>query len=200
MLYCGHFGDVYIVGKIILLLADIWAKTDEEKAQEQSSQVDDTDTLDKEHQKIKEEIHRLKIENANISFDRWNEELTKLRDRIQNIAEQNFPHSWTGIEFTLSVLRILNIAECNLPFAGIILSRAGGNKTLSSGTVIPWPYVYYTRNFTAKAFVSHNTAVKPEKLPEIDMLPKIRFKQLLTPELTTLFSANEDALMEIWEL
>ena len=62
--------------------------------------------------------------------------------------------------------------------------------------VTRWPYVYYTRNFSAKAFVSHNTAVSKEKLSEIDMLPKIRFKQLLTPELTPLFSANEDALME----
>lgn len=77
-----------------------------------------------------------------------------------------------------------------------MLSRAGGNKTLSTSIVIPWPQVYYTRNFTAKAFVSHNTSVPNEVLKDIDMLPKIRFKLLLTPELTPLFSANEDQLTE----
>ena len=44
--------------------------------------------------------------------------------------------------------------------------------------------------------MSHNTAVSKEDLCEIDMLPKIRFKLLLTPELTPLFSASEDELME----
>ena len=64
-----------------------------------------TDTLNQEHQRIKEQIDRLKSDNTNISFDEWNEQLTKLRDKIQNIAERNFPHSWPGIEFTLSVLK-----------------------------------------------------------------------------------------------
>lgn len=196
MVYSGHFGDVKAVDKIILLLSEIWVKTEEEKAETQSSKVDDGDTLKQEHQKIKGEINKLKTDNANISFDEWYEQLTKLRDKIQNIAERNFPHSWAGIEFTLSVLKILNIAECNLPFAGIILSRAGGNKTLSSGMVTRWPYVYYTRNFSARAFVSHNTAIKREKLPEVDMLPEMRFKLFLTPELTPTFTANEDQLME----
>jgi hypothetical protein len=111
-------------------------------------------------------------------------------------AAPNFPNSWSGIEFTLSVQKILNISECTLPFAGIILARSGGNQTLCTSIIAPWPNVYYTRNFTAKAFVSHNTAVAKENLPEVDMLPKIRFKTLLTPELTPTFSANEDELME----
>ena len=66
-------------------------------------------------------------------------------------------------------------------------TRAGGDKTLSSSMLVPWPFVYYTRKFTAKAFVSHNTAVSLENLSKIDMLPKIRFKMLLTPELLQSF-------------
>ena len=77
-----------------------------------------------------------------------------------------------------------------------MLARSGGNKTLSSSMLIPWPFVYYTRKFTAKAFVSHNTAIPVENLSKIDMLPKIRFKMLLTPELAPIFSANEDELLE----
>jgi hypothetical protein len=61
------------------------------------------------------------------------------------MAEKNFPHSWEGIEFTLSVLKILNIAECTLPFAGIMLARPGANKTLSSELLTFWLLVYYRK-------------------------------------------------------
>lgn len=191
----GQF-DIKTIEKFTVFLSQVWVKSEEEDNEESSKGNSSANAQSQQNQIINEEIRRLRAENSGITYEKWSEELTKRLEKVRNIAELNFPHSWAGIEFTLSVLKILNISECTLPFAGIILSRAGGNKTLSSGMVIPWPHVYYTRNFTAKAFVSHNTAVRTEKLPEIDMLPKIRFKQLLTPELTPLFSANEDALME----
>jgi len=142
------------------------------------------------------EINKAKVENKNISLEDWRDGLLKRHAIMREITERHFPHAWDGIDFTLSVLRILNIDECTLPFAGIVLARSGGNKTLSSGMLIPWPHVYYTRKFTAKAFVSHNTAVAAKDLEKIDMLPKIRFKMLLTPELAPIFSANEDELLE----
>jgi hypothetical protein len=145
---------------------------------------------------IAEGIKRLKAANQGITFENWLESLKQRYENIKSISEKNFPNSWPGIEFTLSVQKILNISECTLPFAGIMLARSGGNKTLCTSIITPWPHVYYTRNFTARAFVSHNTSVAKEYLAEIDMLPKIRFKTLLTPELTPLFSANEDDLME----
>ena len=46
-----------------------------------------------------------------------------------------------------------------------------------------------------KAWVTHTTSVKSEEeLALIDMLPKIKDHQFLTPELATLFSLNEDDL------
>ena len=72
------------------------------------------------------ETKKIKNNNSGITFERWAEELAERRNTIRDIAERNFPHSWHGIEFTLSVLKILNISECTLPFAGIILSTGGG--------------------------------------------------------------------------
>jgi hypothetical protein len=191
--YSGHFTP-NAIDKFIILFTDVWIET--EQAKSKAGKTKDDDVVIQQQQRIKDETAKLKADNVIIAYDDWKEELVRRYTKIQDIAELNFPNSWPGIEFTLSVLRILNIAECDLPFIGIILARAGGNKTLSSGMVIPWYNVYYTRNFTAKAFVSHNTSVKPERLPEIDMLPQIRFKLFLTPELTPTFSANEDQLME----
>jgi hypothetical protein len=142
------------------------------------------------------EIEKARSRNKGISFEAWRDGLLKRYANMKEVTERHFPHAWDGIEFTLAVLRILNIERCTLPFAGIILARSGGNKTLSSGMLVPWPNVYYTRKFTAKAFVSHNTAIASEDLKKIDMLPKIRFKMLLTPELAPIFSTSEDDLLE----
>ncbi|MGC1134227.1 MAG: hypothetical protein WA941_15480 [Nitrososphaeraceae archaeon] len=142
------------------------------------------------------EIQKAKLTNNDIPFEAWRNGLLERYAIMKEVTQRHFPHAWEGVGFSLSVLRILNISGCTLPFAGIILARSGGNKTLSSGMLVPWPYVYYTRKFTAKAFVSHNTAIAPEDLKKIDMLPKIRFKMLLTPELAPIFSANEDELLE----
>ena len=50
--------------------------------------------------------------------------------------------------------------------------------------------------FTARAFVSHSANVAKEKLVEIDMLPQIKDKILLTPELSALFTGKDDDVRE----
>ena len=47
--------------------------------------------------------------------------------------------------------------------------------------------------------VSHSTAVKKEELAKIDILPKIKDRFLLTPELSPTFAKKDDDLIEIWE-
>jgi hypothetical protein len=56
-----------------------------------------------------EKIKKLKEENSGISYEKWYEILSEKRNNIQLVAERNFPNSWPGVEFTLSVLKILNI-------------------------------------------------------------------------------------------
>jgi hypothetical protein len=54
------------------------------------------------------------------------------------------------------------------------------------------PNIFYTVNFSAKSFVSHTTAVSREILAQIDLLPKIKDKCFLTPELAPTFAAKDD--------
>jgi predicted transcriptional regulator len=56
---------------------------------------------------------------------------------------------------------------------------------------------FFTDNFSAKAFVSHSTAVKRQELEQIDLLPKIRNKLFLTPELSPTFTKKDDDLVEV---
>lgn len=83
------------------------------------------------------EIDKAKAKNKNILFEDWKDGLLNRHAILKEVTEKHFPHAWDGIDFTLSVLRILNIDGCTLPFAGIILARSGGNKTLSSGMLVP---------------------------------------------------------------
>lgn len=60
-----------------------------------------------------------------------------------------------------------------------------------------WKQSFYTDNFSAKSFVSHSTAVKREELEKIDLLPRIKNKFFLTPELSPTFTKKDDDLIEI---
>ena len=40
---------------------------------------------------------------------------------LKEVTLANIPKRWPALEFALSVKSILNIKDCNLPFAGILL-------------------------------------------------------------------------------
>jgi hypothetical protein len=107
------------------------------------------------------------------------------------------PEIWPGLEFELSISRILKIEDCTLPFIGIVLGKPSSYKTVIISLMKKWPDAFYTDNFTAKSFVSHSTAVNAEELGEIDMLPKIKNKLFLTPELSPMFTTKEEDLQQL---
>lgn len=113
------------------------------------------------------------------------------------MCKKNLPNLWPALEFALSIKTILNIKDCTLPFAGILLGSPSSLKTVSIELFRKWPQTYYTENFSAKSFVSHSTAVTRQELAEIDMLPKIKNKLFLTPELAPTFAAKDDDLIQI---
>jgi hypothetical protein len=56
--------------------------------------------------------------------------------------------------------------------------------------------VYRSDKFTPKSFVSHAAAVSRDRLNEIDLLPRIRHKLFLIPELAPLFGLRNEDLLE----
>jgi hypothetical protein len=102
-----------------------------------------------------------------------------------------------SLEFELSVQKIPNFKDCTLPFAGIVLWRPSSLKTAGIDLFRKWLNTYYANNFSGDAFVSHSTAVKGEELEKIELLPKMKNKLLLTPELSPTFSKEDDDLIDI---
>lgn len=122
------------------------------------------------------------------SSEVWESQLISKYQNLKNVCNDNLPGLWDSLEFEISIQKILNIADCTLPFAGIVLGSPSSLKTVGIQLFRKWPNVFYTDSFSAKSMVSHSTAVKKEDLPKIDMLPKIRNKLLLTPELSPTFA------------
>ena len=141
------------------------------------------------------EIRDLREENLKISFNEWQRILVKKYSNLKDMVELKLPKIWPGLEFGLSSLRILNIDDCTLPLIAVLLGRPGSGKTVAITLLSRWFYGYYTDSFSPKAWVSHTTSVNSqEELEAVDMLPKIKDKQFLTPELATLFNLKEDDL------
>lgn len=162
------------------------------KSKEQASSTTTADI-----QKIMDEIEKDKSTIGQISTDEWSAEVEKRYQKLHGIVNQKFPNLWSSLEFELSIQKILNIKECTLPFAGIVLGSPSSLKTLGIELFRKWHHTYYTDNFSAKAFVSHSTAIPREALVEIDMLPKIKDKCFLTPELAPTFAAKDDDLIQV---
>lgn len=132
-----------------------------------------------------------------LSLQEWKIGLKEKLDKLKSTVIKNIPDLWAPLEFAISIKTILNINDINLPFAGIILGPPSSLKTLLIELFREYKNTFYTDNFSAKSFVSHNTSVAREKLIEVDLLPKIKGKLFLTPELSPTFSKKDEELNEI---
>jgi predicted transcriptional regulator len=132
-----------------------------------------------------------------LTNDEWYGDLLEKYNNLRNKVIENLPNLWDSLEFELSVQKILNIKDCTLPFAGIVLGRGSSMKTVGIEMFRNSKNTFFTDNFSAKAFVSHSTAVRKQDLEKIDLLPKIRNKLFLTPELSPTFTKKDDDLVEV---
>lgn len=130
------------------------------------------------------------------SYIEWSDGLiSRYQDLKQTIKEQ-FPELWETVEIELSVKSILNVKDITLPFACIILGPPSSSKTVGIELLRDTPNTFYTDSFSAKSFVSHNTSVPRDRLQQIDLLPKIKNKLFLSPELSPTFSKKDEELIE----
>jgi hypothetical protein len=154
---------------------------------------------EKELVEIKEKVINGQEIDLNIPPDNYEEWQTKLNQKYQNlknVSDENLRGLWDSLEFELSVMKILNIKDCTLPFAGILLGPPSSLKTVGIELFRKDKNTFYTDNFSARAFVSHSTTVKKQDLVKIDMLPRMKNHFFLTPELSPIFGKKDEDLME----
>jgi hypothetical protein len=147
---------------------------------------------------IIEQIEQLRQQHKDITFEEWRSKLLEKYQELKDTINDSMPEIWSGLEFGLSILRILNIKNCTLPFIGLLLGRPSSYKSVDIELIDGWYNTYYSDKFTPKSFVSHSTAAKSEdELRMIDMLPRIKGRIFLTPELSPIFTTREEELTEL---
>jgi hypothetical protein len=133
----------------------------------------------------------------NWTLEDWNGELIQKYQGLYKTVIETIPELWTPLEFALSIQKILNIKNCTLPFAGILLGAPSSMKTVVVELFRKSKNSYYTDSFSPKSLVSHYAGIKEEQLKKIDMLPMIKNKFFLCSELSPMFAKKEEELNEI---
>jgi hypothetical protein len=118
-------------------------------------------------------------------------------DRVYRVVGDCFPEIVDETIACLSVAATLLLEDQQNPVALNLEGAPSSQKT----TLIDFfefaaDKVYRSDKFTPKSFVSHASSIKREKLNEIDLLPRIRHRLFLIPELAPLFGLRNEDLLE----
>ncbi len=82
---------------------------------------------------------------TDITNEQWQAKLIEKYELLRHKVEENLPNLWDSLDFEISVLRILNIKNCTLPFAGILLGRPMLNE-VGIELFRKWHNIFYTDN------------------------------------------------------
>ena len=134
---------------------------------------------------------------VNNSWEAYRNSLNEQRETLRSIVEKHFPNRYLALETCLAVKALHLIEGITLPLFLILMGGPGSGKTTLLDMVYSERDCYRTDSFTAKSFVTHVSSVSRDMLASIDLLPKIKDKTFLTPELAPTFSSRDDNLMEI---
>jgi hypothetical protein len=122
-----------------------------------------------------------------------------LRD-VRDIVEGAFgPELWKALKAALDVICSLSLKERTNPVALILEGPSGRGKSTVINMCEPCldatrKVLYRLDSFTPKSFVSHSASTPRDKMAEVDLLPKLKDKVLLTKELAPLFRGSDNDL------
>lgn len=121
---------------------------------------------------------------------------------VEETLGRFYPELIPTIKAGLAVFGAMALSDRTKPLSLILEGTSGFGKTAVIQMVFPLPglgldeYAYRSDKFTPRAFVSHAANVKRTKLRQIDMLPRLKGKVLLTKELAPIFRGREEELRE----
>lgn len=153
---------------------------------------------------IKEKARQFKIkkkreEQSHIQFNYENispkKEIDTL-EKLKAIIIENFPSTWDDVKACLSTCATISLKNLNGCPAVILVGSPSGEKTTILSFFYGQKQTYISDDFTPKSFVSHSAGVSSELLESVDLLPKLKNKVLIAPELAPLFEGAKDRLIE----
>jgi len=119
-------------------------------------------------------------------------------EQVKDIMEQNLPDCWLPLEACLSAIGAAMLKDIDHCIGLILVGEPGGRKTTTIDLLGRADPIYLTDSFTPASFVSHDATKTPQQLEKIDLLPRIKHKILVVPELAPLFGQRyEDLIKDI---
>ncbi len=115
---------------------------------------------------------------------------------LEKYVKDNFSSVWFETKACLSLYASLSLKNLNGCPSLNLVGAPSGEKTTVLSFFYNHPLSYVSDDFTPKSFVSHSANVKADDLGQVDLLPKLRNKVLLSPELAPLFEAPKDKLLD----
>lgn len=118
-------------------------------------------------------------------------------ENVKQIIQNNFPKLWIPTEACLATIATLLLKNNANPTALVLVGQASTGKT----TVLFLfknldDITYHSDYFTPKAFSSHYAKKSKKELKKIDMLPRIKNKCLVVPDLGVIFGKRKEDLSE----
>jgi hypothetical protein len=129
--------------------------------------------------------------------------IRKALQRVEAVVVQHFPEALDPLKAALAVAAVGFLKDNRQPTSLILTGRSGAGKTLVVTLITPRmddailaKHFYRSEKFTAASFVSNKADVSKALLKDIDLLPRLKDKTLLTKELSPVLSGNRDELMD----
>lgn len=130
-----------------------------------------------------------------------------LDQEVNPIIQKYYPGLLKPLHACLAVFATLSLKNRTKPLSLIFEASSGFGKTAVLQMTFPYRdskgnvsklevYVYRSDKFTPKSFVSHAANVKKKDLKDVDLLPRIKNKILVTKELAPIFRGREQDLKE----
>jgi hypothetical protein len=116
---------------------------------------------------------------------------------VVKVIERDFPGLTTTLEVGLSVVETLRLEDLSNPVGVNYEGPPSSEKTTAISIIDGIPEItFMSDNFTPASFVSHSASATEEELELIDLLPKIKNRAFLVPELAPLFGKRKEDLIE----
>ncbi len=116
---------------------------------------------------------------------------------LEKLITQHFGQRvWFMTDACMSVIASLALKDLPNPIGLNLVDGPSSEKTTVLSFFYDLPQVYRSDDFTPASFVSQAANKSEKKLEEVDLLPRIRHKCLVVPELAPIYGADKEELLK----
>jgi hypothetical protein len=149
-----------------------------------------------------------RIDHADAAHDntapavvRGSPELAASMTQVERVVGEHYPDRLDTLKANLAVVCHNCFSDHPQPISLINIAEAGAGKTMTVGWILPdgpadprSEMIYRSDNLTAASFVSHRADMTAEQLANVDLLPQLKDKTMVTKELAPLFAGKREEL------